>query len=126
MATCNVSPSPVTVGSSPGTSTLAITAPATLAAFSFPRNDGNHMAFALGFSFSAMLLGGIGLWLGDFKKRRGLSLLLGGGVLILFAVLGGCAAGSSTSGPTPQNYTVTVNATSGSLQHSTTVTLTVQ
>jgi len=125
LPTCKVSQSPVMLGSSPGTSTLTITAPSTLAAFALPRNDGNHAAFALEFSFSAMLLGGIGVWLGDFKKRRGLSLLLGG-VLILFVVLGGCAAGSSTSGPTPQNYTVTVSATSGSVQHSTTVTLTVQ
>ena len=125
LPTCKVSLSPVMLSSSPGSSTLTITAPATLAAFALPRNEGNHAAFALDISFCAMVLGGIGLWLGDFKKRRRLSLLLGG-VIILFAVLAGCATGSSTSGPTPQNYTVTVNATSGSLQHSTTVTLTVQ
>ena len=126
MATCNVSPSPVTLSSSSGTSTLTITAPATLAAFALPRNHRNSATLVLDFSFSAMLLGGIGLCLGDFKKRRGLSLLLGGGVMLFFAVLAGCAAQSSTMGPTPQNYSVTVNATSGSLQHSTTVTLTVQ
>ena len=125
MATCNVSPSPVTLSSSSGTSTLTMTAPTTLRAFALPRNDGNKAALALDFSFSAMLLGGIGLWLGDFKKRHGLSLLLGGGVILL-AVLAGCAAGNTTLGQMPQNYTVTVNATSGSLQHSTTVTLTVQ
>jgi uncharacterized repeat protein (TIGR01451 family) len=126
MPACNVSPSPVTLGSSPGSSTLTITAPATLAAFGLPRNDGNRTTFALDFSFFALLLAGIGLWLGDFKKRQRLSLLLGCGVLILFGVLAGCAAGSSTSPPTPQNYTVTVNATSGSLQHSTKVTITVE
>jgi uncharacterized repeat protein (TIGR01451 family) len=126
LPSCKVSLSPVMLGSSPGSSTLTITAPATLAAFALPRNDENKTAFTLGFLFSALLLGGMGLWLGDFKKRHGFLLLLEGGVLILFAVLAGCAAGSSTSGPTPQSYTVTVNATSGSLQHSTTVTLTVQ
>jgi uncharacterized repeat protein (TIGR01451 family) len=126
LPTCKVSQSPVMLGSSPGSSTLTITAPATLAAFALPRNDGNNTAFALDFSLSAILLGGMGLWLGDFKKRHRLSVVLGGVVLVLFAVLAGCAAGSSTSPPTPQNYTVTVTATSGSLQHSTTVTLTVQ
>jgi hypothetical protein len=38
--------------------------------------------------------------------------------------LGGCGGGYF--GPTPQTYTVTVTGTSGSLQESTTVSLTVQ
>jgi hypothetical protein len=126
MATCSVSPSPVALGSNPGTSTLTITAPATLAAIALPLDDSHDTAKALGLLFPAFLLGGIGLASRKFKKRYGLSLLLGGSVIVLFAVLAGCASGSSTSPPTPQNYTVTVNATSGSLHHSTTVNLTVQ
>jgi N-acetylneuraminic acid mutarotase len=48
--------------------------------------------------------------------------------VIAFGVLNGCGGGSSGGGsPPPQSatYTITVNATSGSLQHSTTFSLTV-
>jgi hypothetical protein len=38
----------------------------------------------------------------------------------------GCGASSGFFGQTPQNYTITVTATSGTLSHSTTVTLTVE
>jgi hypothetical protein len=46
--------------------------------------------------------------------------------MLLFAVLSGCGGGSTQH--LPQNYTITVTAAnmSGSLHHSTTVTLTVQ
>ena len=40
-------------------------------------------------------------FLADFKRRHGISLLLGG-VRILFALLAGCVAESSTSGPKPR------------------------
>jgi uncharacterized repeat protein (TIGR01451 family) len=126
LATCNVSPSPVTLGYTPGTSTLTITAPATLAALTPLLSEPTNIAYALVLPFPALLLGGVGLASRKFKKRRGLSLLLGGGVIVLLAILAGCGSGNTTLPPTPQNYTVTVNATSGSLQHSTKVTLTVQ
>jgi uncharacterized repeat protein (TIGR01451 family) len=126
LAMCKTSPSPVTLGSSAGTSTLTITAPATLTVFALPLNEGKrNAAYAVVLPFPALLLGGIGLASRNFRKRRsGLWLL---GVIVLFAVLAGCGGGS-TPPPTPQNYTVTVTAAtpSGSLNHSTTVALTVQ
>jgi len=75
----------------------------------------------------AVLLGGIGLVSRRFRKRLSGFWFLGSSVIIVFAVLAGCGGGG-TSQRTPQNYTVTVNATSvsGSLQHSTMVTPTVQ
>lgn len=126
LATCNVSQSPVTVGANPGTSTLTITAPSTLAALGVLLINGSNAGYALVLPFPLFLLGGICLASRNFKKQRGLSLLLGGSVILLLVVLVGCGTGSSTPPPNPQTYTVTVNATSGSLKHSTTVTLTVQ
>ena len=62
------------------------------------------------------------------RRRRPSSLLLG--ALLCVAALGltGCLSDSSTGyyGVTPQTYTLTVTATSGTLSRSTTVTLTVQ
>lgn len=124
LATCKVSPSPVTLGSSPGTATLTITAPATLAALALPLSKGSRPLYAAVLPLPALLLGAIGLVSRKFRNRRRGLWLLGGSVIVLFAVLAGCGGGSTT--PPPQNFAVTVTATSGSLQHSTTVTLTVQ
>jgi uncharacterized repeat protein (TIGR01451 family) len=55
MATCSVSPSPVALGSNPGTSTLTITAPATLAAIALPLDDSHDTAKALGLLFVSRL-----------------------------------------------------------------------
>ncbi len=124
MATCKVSPSPVTLGSSPGTATLTITAPATLAALALPLSKGSRPLYAAVLPLPALLLGAIRLVSRKFRNRRRGLWLLGGSVIVLFAVLAGCGGGSTT--PPPQNFAVTVTAKSGSLQHSTTVTLTVQ
>jgi uncharacterized repeat protein (TIGR01451 family) len=127
MATCTVSPSPVTLGSSSGTSTLTMTAPAALAASSIPlRQENRSTTYAVVLPLPALLLGGIGLFSRKFRKRWHGCLLLGGSVMLLFAVLSGCGGGSTQH--LPQNYTITVTAAnmSGSLHHSTTVTLTVQ
>jgi uncharacterized repeat protein (TIGR01451 family) len=129
MPACAVSPSTVTLGSNPASSTLTMTAPTTLAALSLPLNKENrNTTYAVVLPFP-LLLGGIGLASRNFKKRRRGFRLLVGSVITLFAVLGvlaGCGGGTVT--PPPQNYTVTVTAAnaSGTLHHSTTVTLTVQ
>jgi hypothetical protein len=103
-----------------------MTAPATLAASSIPLKEENRSTtYAVVLPFRALLLGGIGLFSRKVRKRWHGCLLLGGSVMLLFAVLGGCGGGGSQR-QIPQNYNVTVNATSGSLKHSTTVTLTVQ
>jgi peptidoglycan/LPS O-acetylase OafA/YrhL len=120
-------PIPVTLGANPGNSTLTMTAPTTLAAVVLPLNEGSRSAaYAVVLPIPALLLGGIGLASLNFKKRRRRLWLLSSSVIVLFAVLVGCGGGSTRH--TPQNYTVTVTAAnaSGSLHHSTTVTLTVQ
>jgi uncharacterized repeat protein (TIGR01451 family) len=127
LATCSITPASVTLGSSPGNSTLTITAPPSLAAFALPSNEeSRNTEYAVVFPFPALLLGGIGLAVRNFRKRRHGLWLLGVSVITLFAVLTGC--GGSTPPPQPQNYTITITAAtpSGSLKHSTTVMLTVQ
>ena len=49
-------------------------------------------------------------------------------LIVLFGLLGlsGCGTGNGFFGPQPTTYTITVTATSGSLQHTTAVTLTVK
>jgi peptidoglycan/LPS O-acetylase OafA/YrhL len=128
LATCSVSPSSVTLGSTPSNSTLTITAPTTLTASALPLNEGSrNIAYAVILPFPALLLGGIGLASWRFRKRRSGLWYLGGSVFVVFAVLAGCGGGGIPA-QTPKNYMVTVNAmsASGSVQHSTTVTITVQ
>jgi hypothetical protein len=125
LATCNVSPASVTLGPNPGNSTLTITAPVSLTASSLPLNEGSWTrAYAVVLPIPALLLGGIGLGSRRFRRRRIGLWLLGGVLTVLFTVLAGCG---STPPPPPKNYTIVVNATSasGPLQHSTTITLTV-
>ena len=94
-----------------------------------PLNEGNRNAlFAFVLPVTSLLLGGISLASRNFKKRRRLSLLLGGCVIVLFAAFAGCADGGGTQPPQSQSYSVTVTGASsaGALQHSTKVTPTVQ
>jgi hypothetical protein len=61
----------------------------------------------------------------SYRNRRGRWMLYA--LLIAATVLPtACGGGSSTRQSKPQNYSVTVSATSGALQHSTTVSVTVQ
>lgn len=57
-------------------------------------------------------------------------LVMGGTIVMLTSSCGGTHSGPGTGGgssqQTPENYALTITATSGTLQHSTTVTLTVQ
>ena len=128
LATCGVTPSSVTLGSSPSNSTLMMSAPASLVASSLPLERASSiLAQAIDLPISGLMLGGIGFASRRFKKRQIRVWFLGSSIIALLVVLGGCG-GSSIPPPPPKNYTVTVTATSasGSIQHTTTVTLTVQ
>jgi uncharacterized repeat protein (TIGR01451 family) len=127
LATCGISPLSLTLGASPGSSTLTITAPTSLSAFARPLNRGSQLAAVAAVTpVAGLLLGGIGLASRRSRKRRAVLWVLNGGLIILFTVLAGCGGGSPP--PPPQNYTVTVTAafTSGSTQHTTPVTVTVE
>ena len=127
LATCGVSPSSQTFGASPGSSTLTITAPTSLSASARRLNMGSQLrAVAAIMPMAGLLLGGIGSASRGSRKRRVVLAVLNGSLFVLFTMLAGCGGGSPP--PQPQNYTVTVTAasSSGSIQHSTPVSVTVE
>ncbi len=121
MPTCGISPSSVTPGN---TATLTINAgalSAQLAPESFGRACGLFAAWLPLGLMGCVLATGI-----DKKRRRKWALCL---LMLAATILPVACGGGSSSGPPPppaQNYTVTVTATSGSIQHSTTVAVTVR
>lgn len=125
LATCGVSPSSVTVGSSPGTSMLTITAPTSLVAYALPRIRGISGAIlAAVLPLPGLLFVGTGLISRRKSMRRITLCFLGSGLIALFVLMAGCGSGTP---PPPKNYMVTVTATSAtaSVQHTATVSLTV-
>jgi hypothetical protein len=124
---CSVSPS----STSPGSSTkLTVTTTGLSAALRLPSNRGNTVLFGLWLPVAGFAVFGIGL---GSPGKRGKRLL---GNLLFFLLFGSltfllaCGGTSNNAGRNsqtpPGNYTITVTGTSGSLQRSTTVTLSVQ
>jgi len=114
-ATCSFSPKTVTPSASAATTQLTI---AVSAQASVVRPNSRPYLPVTGLAIAACLL----VW----GRRR----QLGGALVILLLVdaglLSGCGgtAGGGGGGGSPQSYTMTVTATSGTLQQTTTVTLT--
>jgi hypothetical protein len=128
LATCDFSSASVTPGAKSATSTLMVTVPtesARLLQNGEGKLEGALRAVFLPLPVITFL--GLGLTRGKrMERRRGLWLMYG--LLIAFAALQiGCGGGSATqqTTPPPLNYTVTVTATSGAIQHTTQVTVTV-
>ncbi len=134
-ASCTFAPPTLTPGASPAISTLTINTRSGTAAF---RQDGSKQFPAGRSVLAAVWLGLFGLsTFGIFltgrapKKRPVLGSIA---ILLLILVAGGlvgCSAPQSSSPPPgnttpPGTYTITVTATAGSLQHSTTFALTVR
>jgi uncharacterized repeat protein (TIGR01451 family) len=125
-ATATFSPATLTPGSTAATTTLSIatTARAGLPPTS-PRAPWTLPQFALwSFALAAILLSTI-LFAGSGCRRRFVPAMFVAVALLLSIGIAGC--GSNTPAGTPAGTsTITVTATSGSLAHTTTVTLTVQ
>jgi hypothetical protein len=120
MPTCGIAPASVNAG---GSATLTIDSRALTAGLRQPSGFDSP-----GGLFAAWLpLGLLGCMLttGFDKKRRRLWPLC---LMILVVAILPAACGGSNTPPPPvaQNYTVTVTATSGALQHSTAISVTVQ
>jgi hypothetical protein len=120
MPTCGISPNSVTPGS---TTTLTINASALSASLTAPWFEQGASLYAAGLPLG---LFGCVLAMGFDKKRRRMWALC---ILIVATTIFPAACGSGSSVPPPpvaQSYTVTVTATSGALQHSTAISITVQ
>jgi DNA-binding beta-propeller fold protein YncE len=122
LPTCGLNPTSVTPGANSATSTLTITA-ATTAAMLNPsgRWPLSKSLFALWLPLTLVMIA-----VGGSKKLRRQCWVLGGFLLLLLLFQTACAGGGGGTITTPVNYTVTVTAASGSIQHTTPVTVTVQ
>jgi YVTN family beta-propeller protein len=126
LATCSLSSTSVTPGANSVTSTLTVTAP-TQSAQLTPSSEGQLSSplYAVFFPIPLALIG-LGLTSTKLNQRRPQRWLLCV-LFIAFVVLqAGCGGGSSNQlTPPPLNYTVTVTASSGVIQHAIQVNVTV-
>ncbi len=126
-ATCVLSPNSVTPGANSATSTLTVTAPAqTAGLMPFGEGQVSSPLYAVLLPIPLALIG-FGLVLSKPNERRRQLWSLCSLLLAFVALQTGCGGGSGNqlTPPPPLNYTVMVTATSGAIQHTTQVTVTV-
>jgi hypothetical protein len=135
-ATCTITPSSIAAGSGTTAVTVTVqTARQTASnAHSLNEHSMNEPSTSLGSVEASVMVLGIVLPLPPLNRRRlrrtlrsrkkAITLLLL--VLTLLAALGMVGCGGATGGSSTQTYTMTLTGTGGALQHSTTLTLTVQ
>jgi len=126
--TCELSESSVTPGANTATSILTVTAPTSAATLPMLPN-------IRGAAYAALAPLALGLAIAGISRRRRKSLWLMCALIMMVPVLqAACGASSGTTtttqsgnqNPTPLNYTVTVTATSGTTQHVSDITVTLQ
>lgn len=125
---CSVSPSSVTPG---GTARLSVSTTGASAGLAEPTDQSRSgLLFALCLLVGAIFSGGIGI---QFKQSRSkmfsavtLALVFGAGLLVQVGCGGTERPLTHNSSTQAGTYTITVTATSGSIHHSATTTLTVQ
>jgi len=129
---CSFSPASVTVGSS-GTASakLTVTTAAPTALLRAPGKNVWLPLYAAWLPLSGIALAGLGL--GSRRRRMGIGLaclLMISFLLLLVACGGGGTSsgggGGGGGGTQPGTYNITINASAGSMQHTTAVALTVQ
>jgi hypothetical protein len=123
--TCALSSNSVTFDSNgKATATLTITAGSSGATLMVPRPyHGDSHPFSLGWlPVAAFGFMGMGLGCGDSRRRRRYLFFVG---CVLAGLIFQVACGGGSSGPKSAIYAITITGTSGSTQHSTTTTLTV-
>jgi hypothetical protein len=125
---CSISPSSVTPG---GTATLSISTMGASALLAEPANQSHsRLLFALWLPVGAIFFGGIRIRSKQCMSKSFLIVILGSvittGLLVQVACGGGGATLKHNSNTAAGTYRITVTGTSGSIQHSTTTTLTVQ
>ncbi len=119
---CSVNPaSPIAANSTEANVTLTVTTTAAIA--SLRKSTG--LGYALWLPLPGLLLVGGGLARRGRRRLAGLMLL---GLLFFFVACGGGlqGGGGGEPGTPPGNYTITVNASEGSISHTLQVALTVQ
>jgi hypothetical protein len=123
---CDFTPNDVTPGATTATSTMTVSTVAATLPPIVPRWDGWPRAGAVLALLCVALLGfGLALVRQVPRARRPRWALVGGGALAFALFLGACGGGEP-AGPSSQTHTITVTGTAGSLEHSATVSLTVQ
>jgi hypothetical protein len=130
LATCAFGTNPVTPGASGGSSTLTITTTAPVYARMFPHSPGRPPAALPALLLAMMLPALVGWWrVRRQSPRWAAATCLLFGVLLATTFMAGCGAGGynlpKVGGTPVGSYTVTVTGTSGTTQHTTTVTLNV-
>jgi hypothetical protein len=112
-ATCNFAPATVTPAGGAATTTLSISTSVPSAAFDPSAQPKARLLFPGGTPFA------VGLCCLAWRKRRSALLT----VILGLLLLPGCGGGGSSSNQPPTMATVTVTATSGTLQNTATISL---
>jgi Beta-propeller repeat/Abnormal spindle-like microcephaly-assoc'd, ASPM-SPD-2-Hydin len=130
-ATCTVSPSALTPGSTAAVFTVSVkTTGSSTQTSQFSRTGGPLFAALL--QLQGFGIFGIFLSFSERRSKRTRKLLILALLIMALLFLAGCAGGAGTASQPPTNstptgtYTITVSGASGSLQHSLPLTLSVQ
>lgn len=121
--TCSLNPDSVAFDANGEASAQLTIRAGTALAFLTPSNYGSAQRQFAWLPVLGFVVLGAGLGRGDSKKRRAMGFFV---VCFLFAGFIAQSACGGSSGPKGQTYTATVTGASGAMEHSTTVTLTVQ
>jgi hypothetical protein len=122
-ATYTLTPSSLAAGSSATTVTLVVNTTQTTASMEKPSGDPRLPRHVLPVALALPMFLSVGCMR---QRRKNLRRIMFAAILLLAVSGAALLSGCGSSSPAPKNYTITVTATSGSLQHSTDFTLAMQ